>query len=178
MNLPRRDAPAGAGSGDLRAPLGGLIDALRRQGEALTAALHLCEAQTGAIARRDLASVNAISETLEREVVEGRVLEERRTGFAAELAAALGHDGPVSMGELGALLPPAEAEALRRAGEMVLGVVDRLAARSTANRTLLEHELAVIDQVVRIAHRSGDGPIYAPTGAYRRDTVSLLDARA
>jgi hypothetical protein len=172
------DLPRHAGQNGLRAPLGGLIDALRRQGEALTTALRLSEAQTDAIARRDLASVNAISATLEREVVEGRVLEERRAGFAAELAVALGHDGSASIGELGGLLPPTEAAELRRAGEIVLGVVDRLATRSAANRTLLEHELAVIDQVVRIAHRSGDGPVYAPTGAYRRDTVSLLDARA
>jgi len=162
----------------LQQPLSGLIDALRRQGEALTTALKLSEAQTAAIVRRDIASVNAISETLEREVVEGRVLDERRAGFAAELAAALGHDGDSSIGELSSLLPAAEAAELRRAGDIVLGVVDRLGTQSAANRTLLEHELAVIDQVVRIAHRSGDQPVYAPTGAYRRDTVSLLDARA
>jgi hypothetical protein len=171
-------APHGSGGGDPAAPLRGLVDALRRQAEALETALRLSEAQTGAIVRRDIASVNATSESLEREIVEGRVLEERRAGFAAELAAALGHDGAATMSELGELLPGPEAAELRRAGEIVMAVVDRLATRSAANRTLLEHELAVIDQVVRIAHRSGEPPVYAASGAYRRDTVSLLDAKA
>ncbi len=155
-----------------------LVDALRRQAEALEAALRLSEAQTAAIVRRDLGSVNAISESLEREVVQGRVLDERRAGFAAELAAAIGHDGEVTLSGLAAQLPAGEARELERAGEIVLGVVERLGSRSAANRTLLEHELAVIDQVVRIAHRSGEAPVYAGTGAYRRATISLLDAHA
>ena len=173
-----RPFPRREGDDGLQAPLTGLGDALRRQGEALQTALRLSEAQTTAIVQRDIAKVNAISEGLEREVVEGRVLDERRAGFAAELAAALGHHGAPSVSELTELLPAREAAELRRAGDIVLGVVERLATQSAANRTLLEHELAVIDQVVRIAHRSGDQPVYAPTGAYRRDTVSLLDARA
>ena len=158
--------------------LRGLIAALRAQAAALETALRLCEAQTHAIARRDIAAVNALSEQLEREVVEGRELEEQRSGFAAELAAALGPDAVPTLSGLSARLPVAEAQELERAGEIVLGVVDRLAGRSAANRALLEHELAVIDQVVRIAHRGPDAPAYAGTGAYRRDTISLLDAKA
>ena len=64
-----------------------------------------------------------------------------------------------------------------RAGDTVIRAVEQLARRSAANRTLLEHELAVIDQVVRIAHR-GERTTYAGTGTYASPTISLLDAKA
>ena len=41
--------------------------------------------------------------------------------------------------------------------------VEQLARQSVANRSLLEHELAVIDQVMRIAHR-GERTTYSGGG--------------
>ena len=155
-----------------------LIAVLRRQADSLEAALHLAEAQTSAIVRRDLNSINQISSGLEHEVVEGRVLEERRQGFAAELAAALGVEpGATTLTTLAAALPRDDSRALLRAGETVIRAVEKLARQSAANRTLLEHELTVIDQVVKIAHR-GERTTYRGTGTYTADTISLLDARA
>jgi hypothetical protein len=155
-----------------------LIAVLRRQADSLEKALELTEAQTTAIVRRDLDAINMLSAGLEHEVLEGRVLDERRTGFAAELAAALGVEpGATTMSTLAAALPRDDARALLRAGETVIRSVERLARQSAANRALLEHELAVIDQVVRIAHR-GERSTYRHSGAYDAATISLLDARA
>ena len=103
-------------------------------------------------------------------MAEGRKLEERRIGFAAELAAALG----VEVGD--STLSHARRRAARARGERAAARRrdrdprrrDSLARRSVANRQLLEHELAVIDQVVRIAHR-GDRSTYAGSGTYPRD---------
>ena len=90
-----------------------------------------------------------LSQTLEHEVVEGRKLEERRHGFAAELADALGIDaGESTLSTLAAALPRNEANALLRAGETVIRSIEKLARRSVANRQLLEHELD--------RHRPGD----------------------
>ena len=55
--------------------------------------------------------------------------------------------------------------------------IEKLARRSVANRQLLEHELTVIDQVMRIAHR-GDRSTYAGTGTYSESPIAILDARA
>jgi hypothetical protein len=155
-----------------------LVAVLRSQADSVEAALELAEAQTSAIVRRDLAAINRLSAGLEHEVVEGRVLEERRQGFAAELAAALGIEpGETTLSTIAGALPRHEGRALLQAGETVIRAISRLSRQSAANRQLLEHELAVIDQVVRIAHR-GERTVYAGTGTYQSDTVALLDARA
>jgi hypothetical protein len=155
-----------------------LIAVLRRQADSLEKALELTEAQTAAIVRRDLNAINQLSAGLEHEVLQGRVLEERRTGFAADLAHALGVDpGTTTLTTLAAALPRNESHALLRAGETVIRSVERLARQSSANRALLEHELAVIDQVVRVAHR-GERSTYRGSGTYDAGTISLLDARA
>ena len=91
-------------------------------------------------------------------------------------------DKPIDAGEstlstLAAALPRNEANALLRAGETVIRSVEKLARRSVANRQLLEHELTVIDQVMRIAHR-GDRSTYAGTGTYSESPIAILDARA
>ena len=144
--------------------LGQLIAVLRAQADSLEQALDLTERQTDAIVRRELERINALSQSLEREVVEGRKLEERRHGFAAELADALGMEpGDSTLSTLAAALPRDEANALLRAGETVIRSIEKLARRSVANRQLLEHELAMIDQVMRIAHR-GDRSTYAGSG--------------
>ena len=158
--------------------LGQLIAVLRAQADSLEQALDLTERQTDAIVRRELDRINTLSQTLEHEVVEGRKLEERRHGFAAELADALGIDsGESTLSTLAAALPRNEANALLRAGETVIRSVEKLARRSVANRQLLEHELTVIDQVMRIAHR-GDRSTYAGTGTYSESPIAILDARA
>ncbi len=155
-----------------------LVAVLRSQADSVEAALELCEAQTSAIVRRDLEAINRLSHGLEREVVEGRVLEERRQGFAAELAHALGIDaGETTLSTIAGALPANESRALLRAGETVIRAVERLARQSSANRQLLEHELTIIDQVVRIAHR-GERTVYAGSGTYAATTIALLDARA
>jgi len=66
---------------------------------------------------------------------------------------------------------------LRAAADEVVRCVERLGRQSEANRSLLEHELAVIDQVMRIAHR-GERTTYSGAGSYDRETVALLDAKA
>jgi hypothetical protein len=158
--------------------LGQLIAVLRAQADSLEQALDLTERQTDAIVRRELDRINTLSQSLEHEVVEGRKLEERRYGFAAELADALGIDaGESTLSTLAAALPRNEANALLRAGETVIRSVEKLARRSVANRQLLEHELTVIDQVMRIAHR-GDRSTYAGTGTYSESPIAILDARA
>lgn len=158
--------------------LGQLIAVLRAQADSLEQALDLTERQTDAIVRRELDRINALSQSLEHEVGEGRKLEERRYGFAAELADALGIDpGESTLATLAAALPRNEANALLRAGETVIRSVEKLARRSVANRQLLEHELTVIDQVMRIAHR-GDRSTYAGTGTYSESPIAILDARA
>ena len=155
-----------------------LVAVLRRQADSVEAALELAEAQTSAIVHRDLLAISSISAGLEREVSEGRVLEERRVGFAAELAHALGIDpDETTLATIAGALPRHEGQALLRAGETVIRAVEKLARQSTANRQLLEHELVVIDQVVRIAHR-GERTVYAGTGTYETATISLLDATA
>jgi len=155
-----------------------LVAVLRSQADSVEAALELAEAQTSAIVRRDLEAINRLSAGLEQEVVSGRVLEERRQGFAAELATALGIDaGETTLSTIAGALPAHEGRALQQAGETVIRAIARLSRQSAANRQLLEHELAVIDQVVRIAHR-GERTVYAGTGTYQSDTVALLDARA
>ena len=155
-----------------------LIAVLRTQADSLESALELTEQQTSAITRRDVEQVAALSRSLERELVDGQVLEERRVGFAAELAAALDVEpGGTTLSTLARALPRNEGRALLRAGDTVIRAVEQLARRSAANRTLLEHELAVIDQVVRIAHR-GERTTYAGTGTYASPTISLLDAKA
>jgi FlgN protein len=155
-----------------------LIAVLRRQADSLESALALTEQQTSAIARRDVEQVTALSMSLERELVDGQVLEERRIGFAGELAAALGVEpGETTLKTLANALPRDEGRQLLRAGDTVIRAVERLARQSAANRALLEHELAVIDQVVRIAHR-GDRSTYGGRGTYAAETISLLDAKA
>ena len=54
--------------------------------------------------------------------------------------------------------------------------VERLGRQSRRNRSLLEHELTVIDQVMRIAHR-GERTTYSGGGTYDRETVAILDAQ-
>ena len=158
--------------------LGQLIAVLRAQADSLEQALDLSERQTDAIVRRELDRINTLSRSLEHEVVEGRKLEERRFGFAAELANALGIEpGESTLSTLAAALPRNEANALLRAGEVVIRSVERLARRSVANRQLLEHELTVIDQVMRIAHR-GDRSTYGGKGTYAESPIAILDARA
>ena len=155
-----------------------LITVLRTQADSLESALELTERQTNAITRRDIEQVAALSQSLERELGEGQVLEERRVGFAAELAAALDVEpGETTLSTLARALPRNESRALLKAGDTVLRAVEQLARRSAANRTLLEHELAVIDQVMRIAHR-GDRSTYAGTGTYSESPIAILDARA
>ena len=155
-----------------------LIAVLRAQADSLEQALDLTERQTDAIVRRELDRINALSRSLEVEVIEGRKLEERRHGFAAELAAAIGVEvGDSTLSTLAAALPRQEANALLKAGETVIRAVEQLARRSVANRQLLEHELAVIDQVMRIAHR-GDRSTYGGGGTYHDSPIAILDARA
>jgi FlgN protein len=155
-----------------------LIAVLRAQADSLEQALALTERQTDCIVRRDLDLINGLSMSLEHEVLEGRRLEERRLGFAAELAAALGiAPEETTLGTIAAALPRDESRALLAAGDTVIRSVERLARRSAANRQLLEHELQVIDQVMRIAHR-GERTTYAGGGTYAETTISLLDARA
>ncbi|MEA2468074.1 MAG: hypothetical protein QOJ57_2200 [Thermoleophilaceae bacterium] len=155
-----------------------LIATLREQAGRLETLLELTEAQTSAIAARDIERVGRLTATIEREVVDGRTVEERRAGFAAELAAALGRtDGDVTVSGLAEHLRPAEARALTMAADAVVRSVERLGRQSSANRTLLEHELAVIDQVMRIAHR-GERTTYSGAGGYDRETVAILDAKA
>src|SRR6476660_8136637 len=138
--------------------LGHLIAVLRAQADSLEQALQLTERQTDAIVRRELERINELSRS--------REVEERRVGFAAELAAAIGVDvGDSTLSTLAAALPTHEANALLRAGETVIRAVEKLARRSVANRQLLEHELAVIDQVMRIAHR-GERSTYSGGGTY------------
>jgi hypothetical protein len=155
-----------------------LIATLREQAGRLETLLELTEAQTAAIAARDIERIGRLTATIEREVVDGRTVEEHRAGFAAELAAALGRtDGDVTVSGLADCLRPAEGRALRMAADAVVRSVERLGRQSSANRTLLEHELAVIDQVMRIAHR-GERMTYSGAGGYDRETVAILDAKA
>jgi hypothetical protein len=155
-----------------------LIATLREQAGRLETLLELTEAQTAAIASRDIDRVGRLTGIIEREVLDGRAVEERRAGFAAELAAALGRtDGDVTVTSLVDSLSPVEGRALRHAADTVVDCVGRLARQSSANRALLEHELAVIDQVMRVAHR-GERTTYSGHGAYDRETVALLDAKA
>ena len=175
---PRRGGAIAGGSGGMNPALGQLIAVLRAQADSLEQALDLTERQTDAIVRRELDRINQLSQTLEHEVVEGRKLEERRYGFAAELADALGHGRrrrrPCHARRRAA---PQRGNALLRAGETVIRSIEKLARRSVANRQLLEHELTVIDQVMRIAHR-GDRSTYAGTGTYSESPIAILDARA
>ncbi len=156
-----------------------LVLALREQTERLEAVLALAEAQTGAIVDRDLDGVSGLTQRIERELAAGRGVEERRSSFAARLADAVGapQEDALTLSSLARLLPAGEARDLLRAGTALRAVTDRLQAQSQANRSLIEHELAVIDQVMRVAHR-GEHTTYRPSGAYARDTVALLDARA
>jgi hypothetical protein len=155
-----------------------LIGTLREQAGRLETLLELTEAQTSAIAARDVADVGRLTGIIEREMLDGRAVEERRAGFAAELAAALGRtDGNVTVSGLVDSLAPAEGRALRMAADAVVESVERLGRQSAANRALLEHELTVIDQVMRVAHR-GERTTYSGVGAYDRETVALLDAKA
>src|SRR4029079_452609 len=134
--------------------LGHLIAVLRAQADSLEQALALTEKQTDAIVRRELERINELSQRLEVQVVENRTLEERRVGFAADLAAAIGVEmGDSTLSTLAAALPKHEANALLKAGETVIRAVEKLARRSVANRQLLEHELAVIDQVMQMRDR-------------------------
>jgi len=158
--------------------LGHLITVLRAQADSPEQALALTEKQTDAIVRRELERINELSQSLEVQVVENRKLEERRVGFAADLAAAIGVEmGDSTLSTLAAALPKHEANALLKAGETVIRAVEKLARRSVANRQLLEHELAVFDQVMRIAHR-GDRSTYAGSGTYHESPIAILDARA
>lgn len=156
-----------------------LVRALREQTERLEAVLALAEAQTGAIVARDLDGVSGLTQRIERALAEGRGLEERRISFASRLAESVGApaEDAITLARLAQLLPANEARDLLRAGTSLRAVTDRLQAQSQANRSLIEHELAVIDQVMRVAHR-GEQTTYRPSGAYARDTVALLDARA
>jgi hypothetical protein len=159
-------------------PLRDLIATLREQAGRLETLLELTEAQTSAIAARDIDRIGRLTATIEREVVDGVTVEERRAGFAAELAAALGRtDGDITVSGLAAHLGPAESRALTTAADAVVRCVERLGRQSSANRTLLEHELTVIDQVMRLAHR-GERVTYSGIGAYDRETVAILDAKA
>jgi hypothetical protein len=155
-----------------------LIAVLRRQADSLEAALLLTEAQTSAIARRDIDAVSSLAISLETEVVTGRRLEQKRRGFAASLANALGvEEQDTTLGTLAAALPKTDARALLAAGETVIRAVERLARQSAANRVLLENELAVIDHVMRIAHHS-EPVSYRGSGAYQSESIPLLDTRA
>jgi len=104
-----------------------------------------------------------------------------RVGIAAARGIALAAGKPAvglsTLSTLAAALPKHEANALLKAGETVIRAVEKLARRSVANRQLLEHELAVIDQVMRIAHR-GDRSTYAGSGTYHESPIAILDARA
>ncbi len=155
-----------------------LILTLREQAGRLETLLELTEAQTSAIAARDIEKIGRLTGIIEREVLDGRVVEERRAGFAAELAAALGReDGQVTVSNLADGLPPVEGRALRTAADAVVRCVERLGRQSAANRALLEHELTVIDQVMRDAHR-GERTTYSGRGSYDREMVAILDAKA
>ena len=161
-----------------REALRDLVTTLREQAGRLETILELTEAQTAAIAARDVDRVSRLTGAIEREMLDGRVVEERRAGFAAELADALGRlDGDVTVGALADALPGPDGRVLRAAADEVVRCVERLGRQSEANRSLLEHELAVIDQVMRIAHR-GERTTYSGAGSYDRETVALLDAKA
>ena len=151
------------------------IDAQLEQQERLAA---ISEAQTSALAGRNVEQVDALTRALESAVLEGPALEERRAGAAADLAATLGVDpAGVTLGTVCAAAPASLASLLARRQESLARSVQRLRRAQRVNWALIEGELATIDHVMRAARRT-ERVTYSDSGAHDERLRALLDARA
>jgi hypothetical protein len=155
-----------------------LLAALDAQLEQQGRLAAISEAQTSALATRDVEQVDALTRALESAVLEGPALEQRRAGAAADLATALGVDpAGATISTLLKIMPAPLASLLSRRQEALLSSIQRLRRASAVNRALIEGELATIDHVMRATRRT-ERISYSDNGAHDERLRALLDARA
>ena len=155
-----------------------LLEALDAQVAQQAKLAAISEAQTGALATRDVESVDALTRALEAAVLDGSAVEQRRAGAAAGLAASLGLDPQaVTLRELVASAPGSLSEALQRRSDALARSIERLRRASAVNKALIEGELAVIDRVMRVS-RKAEPVTYSERGNHDERLRALLDARA
>ena len=155
-----------------------LLEALDAQLEQQTRLAAFSEAQTTALAARDLETVEALTRAIETAVIDGSSIEQRRAGAAHDLASELGIDpGSVTLRTLQAAAPPTLSAALERRAEALDRSVERLRRTSAVNRALIEGELMTIEHIVRASRRTE--PVgYSDAGVPDERLRALLDARA
>ena len=150
-----------------------LDDQLDRQGRLAA----LCEAQAGALARRDVDQVDGLTRAVEQELLDGRDAEERRTEAATALAEELGLEASASLRDLADATGGRGGLALAQRASAFDGAIRRLRRASSVNQALIENELDTLQMLAR-ALRSEPRHTYGGAGAYDARTVSMLDARA
>jgi hypothetical protein len=155
-----------------------LCETLDAQLEQQTRLAAISEAQTSALASRDVEQVDALTRALEQVVLEGPAIEQRRALATAELAAALGIDpGEATLRQLGDELPAPLRRRLEDRRSALRTSVERIRRTSAVNRSLIEGELAAIDHVMR-ATRRVDRISYSEDGAHAERLRALLDETA
>jgi len=165
-------------SGEQRTFAEELFAALDAQLEQHGRLAALSEAQTSALATRDVEGVEAITRTLESTVLEGPALELRRAGAAEQLAATLGLDpAAVTLSQIVKAAPAGIADPLAQRSDALRRSVERLRRASAVNRVLIEGELHTIDRVMRATRRT-ERTTYSDRGAHDERLRALLDARA
>jgi len=142
--------------------------------------LELSRAQLDAVRVQDVRSVHAILQEIEIAMLDRSRHEQRRELLIREVAAVLGiGQGEVTAARLQAACDAPIAAEIGRASEELRAIVKDLDDVVSRNRAYLEHELSVVDHMVKgmTVDRSAT-PTYMRSGA-QRDTVrlKLLDAQ-
>ena len=122
--------------------------------------LALADEQADALRIADLDALRTIVAQQETAVLESGRLERERSEEARVLCESLGLGPDATVEELAAALPAADGRELDREARTLRGVAAELRAATGRNRELIEHELALIDQLVRhviVGETSGYG---------------------
>lgn len=142
--------------------------------------LDLSQAQLAAVQAKDVHVVHAILQEIEMAMLERARLEQTRSSLIHRAAAELGVAvDDVTAARLEATCDEAIAGEIRRCAGELRGIVEDLDQVVARNRALLEHELAVVDHLVKgmTVDRTAR-PTYGRTGAQgAASPLRLLDAQ-
>ena len=142
--------------------------------------LNLSQAQLAAVQAKDVHSVHAILQELEMTMMERARLEQNRSFLLTRAGLELGVPAAeVTAAKLQATTDAAIGQAISRCSEELKAIVMQLDSVVARNRALLEHELAVMDHLVKgmTVDRTAT-PTYMRSGAQREaGRLRLLDAQ-
>lgn len=142
--------------------------------------LNLSEAQLAAVRTQDVHSVHAILQEIEMSMLDRARLEMLRADLIRRIAAELGIEiEQVTAARLRQITDASISSQIERAAEELRQVITELDRVVACNRSHLEHELAVVDQMVKgmTVDRTAT-PTYLRTGAEaQQGRLKLLDAQ-